>query len=446
MHQEQSRSRSDRFKSIFKNSILTLSVLVIAISTISGSINANARQQEILNQELFNNPQAILNVTFKDNVYLDNIIDNELNSDKNWQGLKFDNSTFGVTSLSGLSNIGGVEEMVSINGQYSTRSIKKSYKDKLQELIVKIDDIKNNNQPSENETIKTELAKMNNWEVKKQRYVNWSQSKILSISLVGNSNTLDIIKEILDKSGHVKISNIINSKLTIEAINLVSEKINSEISIEKETNKDPNLINEISDRNISKMTQEILNQNGIYNSLEESISDNLVEIKKSNNPPIQNLLEETNTNSIETTTSKIGKSLVGGIDAKAWGYWDGKVGLEFCGWYPCAIKLWMSKDIANNIANALGITMGLRANPTSITGVSAWIWSYFARFTVLCGNFVLQCNAILSAVIVGIIYKTAGSFISYDGLCKQMKWTGGITFKVSMRNFSDIGLWCEIKF
>jgi hypothetical protein len=106
MHQSQ--SRSERLKSIFKISILALSILLIAISTISGSINANARQQEIVNQELFNNPQAILNVTFKDNVYLDNIIDNELNTDKNWQGLKFDNSTFGITSLSGLSNIGGV--------------------------------------------------------------------------------------------------------------------------------------------------------------------------------------------------------------------------------------------------------------------------------------------------------------------------------------------------
>jgi hypothetical protein len=204
MLQNQKKSRSDILRSILKNTILTFSILIIAISTISGSINANARQQEILNQELFNNPQAILNVTFNDNVYLDNIIDNELNSDKNWQGLKFDNSTFGITSLSGLSNIGGVEEMVSINGQYSTRSIKKSYKNKLQELIVKIDDIKNNNQTNENEKVKSELSKMNSWEVKKQRFVNWSQSKIVGLSIIGNQDTLKILQEILQLSGHSK--------------------------------------------------------------------------------------------------------------------------------------------------------------------------------------------------------------------------------------------------
>jgi hypothetical protein len=207
-------NRFDAIKSILKNTIVTTCVLLISITTISGSINANARQQEILNQELFNNPQAILNVTFKDNTYLDNIIDNELNSDKNWQGLKFDNN-YGITSLSGLSNIGGVDEMVTINGQYSNRSVKRAYKNKLQELIIKIDDIKNNKSfqgeagakatEGVSTNIDSELAKMNGWEVKRQRYYNWSQSKILNISLVGNSDTLNTIRSILMLSGHTKL-------------------------------------------------------------------------------------------------------------------------------------------------------------------------------------------------------------------------------------------------
>jgi hypothetical protein len=214
MIQSQSKLKPYRLKSIFNKSILTLTILFITILTISGSINSNASQQEILNQELFKNPQAILNVTFKDNVYLDNIIDNELNSDKNWQGLKFDSKAFGITSLSGLSSIGGIEEMVTVHGQYSAKSIKKSYKDKLQELIVKIDDIKNNKSflgeaganatEGANAAITSELTKMNGWEIKKQRYFNWSQSKILNISLVGGIDTLNTIKSILVLSGHTE--------------------------------------------------------------------------------------------------------------------------------------------------------------------------------------------------------------------------------------------------
>jgi hypothetical protein len=241
MPHENKKTRFDYFKSIFKTSILTLSILVIVISTISGSINANARQQEILNQELFYNPQAILNVTFKDNVYLDNIIDNELNSDKNWQGLTFDNSNFGITSLSGLSNIGGVEEMVSINGQYSTKTLKKSYKDKLQELIVKIDDIKNNKSflgeagadttERVNAAITTGLAKMNNWEVKKQRYYNWSQSKILNISLLGNSDALITLESILLKSGHTKSVEYTNMTDLLSKLDVLKKDIDSELKL-----------------------------------------------------------------------------------------------------------------------------------------------------------------------------------------------------------------------
>jgi hypothetical protein len=314
MHQEQSRSRSDRFKSIFKNSILTLSVLVIAISTISGSINANARQQEILNQELFNNPQAILNVTFKDNVYLDNIIDNELNSDKNWQGLKFDNSTFGITSLSGLSNIGGVEEMVSINGQYSTRSIKKSYKDKLQELIIKIDDLKNNKSflgeaganatEGVNAAITTELAKMNNWEVKKQRYINWSQSKILSISLIGNTNTLDIIKEILVKSGHVKTIEILIVENLKKEADLLREKLKGQSEQEQQLT-------------IKNIIQTEFKESGGKGNFEQSIRAEFESSPEYIKNPIQDTLNQVETKSIETVTSRMINGLMYGTIAKA---------------------------------------------------------------------------------------------------------------------------------
>ncbi len=76
-----------KISKLFKFAVLTTSIFLIAISTISTGFNSNARQNEISNQELFNNPQSILNVSFKDNIYLENIIDNELNPNKNWQGL-----------------------------------------------------------------------------------------------------------------------------------------------------------------------------------------------------------------------------------------------------------------------------------------------------------------------------------------------------------------------
>ena len=225
---------------LFKFTILTTSIFLIAITTISKGFNSNAIKNEIKNQELFNNPQSILNVSFKENVYLDNIIDNELNPDKNWQGLKFDNNTFGISSLSGLSNIGGIDEMISINGQYSTRTIKRSYKDKLQELITKIDDIKNNNQSANNkeinEEVKKEISKMNSWEVKKQRYFNYSQSKILNISLVGNTDTLTTIKTILDRSGHVKTIELIVSSEFKQKIEEVKKNIDTQL----ESNNLPN--------------------------------------------------------------------------------------------------------------------------------------------------------------------------------------------------------------
>ncbi len=140
---------------VVKSTLLITSILLIAISTITGSFKANARRQEQVNQELFNNPQSVLNIAFKDNVYLDNIIDNELNPDKNWQGLRFDSKTFGISSVSGLSNFGGQDEMVSISGQFNTDTLKNAYANKYKEMIVKLDDLKNNGAKLKNYQLRT---------------------------------------------------------------------------------------------------------------------------------------------------------------------------------------------------------------------------------------------------------------------------------------------------
>lgn len=295
---------------LVKSTLLITSIFLIGVSTIAGSFNANARQQEIKNQELFNNPESILNVTFKDNVYLDNIIDNELNPDKNWQGLKFDSNTFGITSISGLSNIGGQDEMISINEQFNTRTIKKNYNDKLQELIVKIDDIKNNGSTIENlsdegkKEVKEELDKMNGFDLKRQRYWNWSQSKILSISLVGNTNTLNSIKTILEKSGHAKELVLMNNK----ELKKESDKI-QELLKNKSENDKIAIIKDLLQSELEKIGKnEDLDKVAYkeYNALPEYIKN-----------PIQFQLEESTTNSIESVTFKTLDNLVNGTKAKA---------------------------------------------------------------------------------------------------------------------------------
>jgi hypothetical protein len=315
------RKRIANLAVLLKKAMLTLSITLLALSTITGSINAHARQQEQVNIELFNNPQAFLNVSFKDNVYLDNILDNELNSDKNWQGLKFDSNTFGITSLSGLSNIGGVEEMISINGQYNPRSTKKTYKNKLQELIVKIDDLKTNptsiNQITLSEgegadrrervsketntndltkEVSKELSKMNSWEVKKQRYFNFSQSKILNISIVGNTNTLDTIKAILDRSGHTK-----SLELTITSeLQAKLEEVKKDIDTKLVSNNLPTQ-DKLKDQ-VENLSEEQKNKTL---SIINSSTQELINTELSKTEEGKRQLQQTNTNQELINTGKV---------------------------------------------------------------------------------------------------------------------------------------------
>lgn len=289
---------------IAKSILLMSCMFLIGISVIAGSYNANARQQEIQNQELFNNPEAILNVSFKDDIYLDNIIDNELNPDKNWQGITFDRNTFGITGLSGLSNIGGVEELVSINGQFRPKAIKKEYNTKLQELISKIDDIKNNNHVNDNEIVKNELSKMSGWEVKKQRYLNWTQSKVLQLSIVGNYNTINTLKTILDKSGHVKqldLSIIENLKKEVDELKLTLKDKSEE---EKQT-----VINQLVKTELAKK--------GLTGDINEIMKTEFEKIPEKIKNPIQNVLNDFESKSIETTSSQIFESMFTGSIAHA---------------------------------------------------------------------------------------------------------------------------------
>jgi hypothetical protein len=296
-----------------KQAFLLTSILLLTLSTVTSGINAQARQQDKVNQEIYTNPQAILNVSFKDNVYLDNILDNELNSEKNWSGINFKNNSYGITNLSGLSTIGGQNEMITISGQYNPRQVKKAYTLKNQELITKIDDLKNNGSKIEDldklskedkESLSKEINKMNGLEVKRQRYLNWESSKILGLSLVGNTDTLTSIKTILDNSGHTKVNELLiteDLKTQITEITKILEN-----KSEKERN---NYLNILIKSEIEKI--------GITGNIEEYMRkeiDNMPEYIKN---PLQMKIEDKDTSSFETITGKIINGLLNGTQAKA---------------------------------------------------------------------------------------------------------------------------------
>ncbi len=206
--------------------------------------------------------------------------------------------------------------MVTINGKYSNKQIKKAYKDKQQSLIVKIDDIKNNgveliSEASDSENDKEsialanqEISKMNNWEVKKQRYWNWSQSKILNISLVGDTDTLTTIKTILDKSGHTLANELIlTSKLQSEIKKL-------ETKLSNKSDQEQKAI-------ITEYINQSLKQSGETRSIEEVLKEEYSAVPDYIKYPIQDQLEEVQTKSVETITSKMINGLINGTEVKA---------------------------------------------------------------------------------------------------------------------------------
>ncbi len=350
------------YRKVVKYTLLMTSILIIGLSTLSGSFNANARQQEIKNQGIYNTPESILNVTFNDNVYLDNIIDNELNPEKNWQGLTFDSNTYGITSISGISNIGGMDEMVSINGKLSSKTVKKEYNNKLQELITRIDDIKNNGSKLDNpelsdedkSKVTKELSKMKGWEVKKQRYWNWSQSKIFSISVVGNTNTLATLKTILEKSGHCKNIDLI----TFNEIKKISDELINKLE-NKTDDEQQSIIDEMLNIEFSKVGI----KSDIDNNIDEKLSafeDNLIE-------PIQLLVEPSESESLETSLQKVFKSNLKGITANAGGC-EKVVNKTYNAWHS---KTWR---VNSCFVNEMGVWLaigGLALGLAAVLGCSA---------------------------------------------------------------------------
>jgi hypothetical protein len=298
----------------FSKIVISLSIIVLSLFTITSTVNSKASDEVQFNKELISNPQAFLNVVFKDNIHLDNIVENELHSIKNNQGYEIDNKTFVINSMSGLSNIAGTEQRISIQGNNSTNTLVDKYHDKLSEVITKLDDLKNNNSKIDNlsEEDRTkldhQLSKMNPIELKAQRYWNWGDDKVLSMSIIGNTETLYDIKGILEDSGHttnVTITETAVIQKQIEEINKAVEGMSDE---EKQAYVQ-NLYSELITKELAKL--------GFIGNLEDYMKQEMDKAPEYVKEAVDNILQYHQTESVETNSNKIFTGLTNGTKANA---------------------------------------------------------------------------------------------------------------------------------
>jgi hypothetical protein len=329
--------------------------------------------------------------------------------------------------------------MITVSGQYNQRNINKAFEDKTQELITKIDDIKNNGSIVENisiedkETLDKELNKMNGFEVKKQRYWNWEDAKILSISLVGNTDTLSTIKTILERSGHTK-GIILNETKTInQDIEDVANKLG--LLIDETKNTDNKNIEEEKSKIINDKINSMLKDNNINDNLNKSIEDSIGTIPDYQKNPIQNTLSKDSTKSLETTASNLISNLINGTNSKAAGIWDFEMGLKYCGWAPCGASVFLGKQHYNGIVGTLSAGLSMRI---IISKGTWWLYSLLSRVTWMCGGAIVQCNVALFAISTGIAGYIAASGASFESKCKYANWATGIKFEASLNGGINI--------
>ena len=214
------KSNKINYLILFKRSIAVISILLISLSSASLVFNSNASKLE---EGVYKNPEAILNVSFNDDTYMDNIIDNVL------PRIAQSSNKYGVSLISGLSKIGTTDELVTVSGEYSRSNIKREYKKEVGTLLSKIQSLKEigtkniviKNEKNEEihiseqqrNELNYELKKFSKEDVSKARWgYLWGDSKILSINIVGYKDIVTNIHELIKKTGHVKNSEIIDLK------------------------------------------------------------------------------------------------------------------------------------------------------------------------------------------------------------------------------------------
>ncbi len=155
---------------------------------------------------------------------------------------------------------------------------------------------------------------MNSIELKAQRYFNWEDDKINTISILGNTETLINIKEILVNSGHA--NQLILTEM--ETVKKQMDDINKQVVGMNEEEKSAYVTNLYTE----KVKTELAKQ-GITGDINEYMKQEYQKAPEYQKEMIQNVLEEHEIESAETEVSKIGDQLLNGIKSKANNGWCG---------------------------------------------------------------------------------------------------------------------------
>jgi hypothetical protein len=275
-------------------SIVTITLL--SLSTIGITYNTNAKA---IDKNLSTNPEAILSVQVKDNIYLDNIIDNELPKDRATQ------DRYIVTSLSGLTTVGNQDQLITISGEYKRSTVKREYKKAVSSYLAKLDAIKqagtdnlvvaNNNgtnttQPLDQESktlLNNQLKDISKSDISKARWdYLWGDAKVLTVTINGYLDTVTKIRDILNKTGHVKSLELIDTAQLAKDLEVTKKKIDQA----KKNNpkaKELDLINQVVQESIqSKLTPEQIKQQAQASTLTEDkykLVDSILSTDKNNN-------------------------------------------------------------------------------------------------------------------------------------------------------------------
>ena len=312
---------------LFKQSIMTISILLILISSMTLILNSNANK---LDKNVFETRESILNVTFNEDIYMDNVLDNVL--PKNIE-IK---SKYGISSMSGLTRIAEIDEMINIEGEFSRTTAKKEFKKEVNNFLTKLDIIKSNGTENltirdeknvevkissdQKELLNKELKKFSKSDISKSKWKYlWGDAKILSISIIGSKEVIGNIEILLKNTGHVKNSElivtkelqskleIINNKVEVEKLkaeknneNKTIEQIFTEVSevefsniMSKEQKQEIEKNKFLSEEKIKKIDNIIAIDNNNYYSLDSNSLD-LLEFSKEEKEKIYTLIKNYN--------------------------------------------------------------------------------------------------------------------------------------------------------
>ncbi len=275
-------------------------------------------------------------------------------------------------------------------------------------MILKIDDIKNNNQPTTNQALKDEISKMSSWEIKKQRYINLSQSKILSISLVGNIESLITIKEILDKSEHTRISEILKTDQIEKDINAIELMMKEDKNISLQSIVNSNIEKKLIDNDLStNVLQKIPNS---IEQLPEYIKD-----------PIQFQIENVETKSIETSITNLKFDLNSKAYFKEFNIYGHKASIDLQNW---GMQIKMNRQIMDMALNG---SAGALWSALWTPAIGGCIYIALAVYYPC----VWAVRSVLSAVVWGIRNWVA-----------QNKWWCNSGLGVNLSYNSKFNIWC----